>query len=249
MKMNSFFKVTFVASLAAFALVACDSGSSSGSDAGNYAGGTGGTSSASGLSGLLTDSRDGQVYKTVTLGTQTWMAQNLNYNPGDVSGMGTYAWSGCYDDAASNCATYGRLYTWEVAMNRAACAYGKTCNPSGVTQGLCPTGWHLPTHAEYGTLYTAIGGTGIAGTKLKSTSGWSNSGNGTDNYEFSVLPAGYRYDIGDFVSQGHDADLWSASENNRYYAWDENFGYSYVNVSRNIIYHKDYAFSVRCLKD
>ncbi|MFA6734961.1 MAG: fibrobacter succinogenes major paralogous domain-containing protein [Sphaerochaetaceae bacterium] len=196
----------------------------------------------------VTDCRDGQVYKTVTIGTQTWMAENLNYDPGDVSSMGSYAWSGCYNDTASNCTTYGRLYTWEVAMNNAACAYGKKCSPSGVTHGVCPAGWHLPTKNEFTKLYNTVGGDSTASTKLEFTSGWYNGYNGTDDYGFSVLPAGLRSYDGFFDYQGKSANLWSASVHNASDAWRECFNYSYASVSR---YHvnKGYAISVRCLKD
>ena len=114
--------------------------------------------------GTMTDSRDGQTYKTVTIGSQTWMAENLNYETSN---------SYCYNDSASYCIKYGRFYIWEAATTA------------------CPEGWHLPTKAEFKTLFTAVGGELIAGQKLKSTSGWNDyrgeSGNGTDAFAFSAL--------------------------------------------------------------
>ena len=131
--------------------------------------------------GTMTDSRDGQTYKTVTIGTQTWMAQNLNYETAN---------SYCNNNDASNCTKYGRLYTWAAAMDSAGtwsangkgCGYNKTCSPTYPVRGVCPDGWHLPTQAEWNTLFTAVGGSSTAGKMLKSTSGWNDyvgeSGNG-----------------------------------------------------------------------
>lgn len=182
------------------------------------------------------DERDGQLYKTVKIGNQTWMAENLNYDPGDVSAMGSYAWHGCYDNAKENCTTYGRLYTWEVAMNNAACAYGKTCSPSGVQQGICPEGWHLPTSGEFNTMRS------VTGTKIRANSWLSND----DVFGFSLLPAGNRYYNGNFYYQGSGAYLWSSSEGTSNLAY-----FLYVDESGAYMYssNEDYAFSVRCLKN
>ncbi len=213
--------------------------------------------------GEFTDARDGQVYKTVTIGSQTWMAENLNYNPGDVSDMGSYAWSGCYDNESSNCTKYGRLYTWEVAMNDASCAYGNKCNaslnPTTPFRGVCPQGWHLPSHREFETLinyidpsfgynHTDPASSFIAGKYLKSNSGWNSSGNGTDAYGFSALPGGYRYSNRGFSNEGNYAYFWSSGEYNGNYAFDLNLYYDgeYAYLSWN---NKYYARSVRCLKD
>lgn len=200
------------------------------------------------VEGTMTDSRDGQTYKTVKIGAQTWMAENLNYDPGDVSGMGSYAWQGCYDNSAANCAIYGRLYTWEVAMDKAGCGYRTYCNNSNEgTQGVCPAGWHLPSDAEWRTLFKNVGGTGTAGSVLKSSSGWS-SGNGTNSFGFAVLPAGYRGYAGDFYVEGDDAYFWSSTEDDSndaygwgFYYYDDRVAYAWGN--------KDYAYSVRCLRD
>ena len=106
------------------------------------------TESAEVTKGSITDTRDGHSYKTVTIGSQTWMAQNLNYET-----VNSY----CYSDNASNCTKYGRLYTWAAAMdsvgswsaNGKGCGYGKTCSPTYPVRGVCPEGWHLPTQTEW----------------------------------------------------------------------------------------------------
>ncbi|WP_407442731.1 fibrobacter succinogenes major paralogous domain-containing protein [Fibrobacter sp.] len=213
--------------------------------------------------GEILDEHDYQVYKVVTIGTgdnaQIWMAQNLNYDPGDVSDMGSYAWSGCYGDESSNCSKYGRLYTWEVAMNDADCAYEKTCNPSGTVQGICPDGWHLPSYGELETLINYIdptfgyGHTGevnssTAGEYLKSKSGWNGSVNGNDNYGFSALPAGYLDNYDEFDEEGYYADFWSSSEDDSYNAYYLSLNYYDKNAS---LYweSKHSARSVRCFKN
>ena len=169
----------------------------------------------------FTDTRDGQTYKTVTIGTQTWMAENLNYETGN---------SYCYNDADSNCTKYGRLYTW------------------GAAKTACPSGWHLPDTTEWKTLFTAVGGSSTAGTKLKSTSAWNNSGNGTDAFGFSALPAGGRDSYGDYYYEGYYADFWSSTEDGSDCAYFMRLYYSYDYADLNSNY-KVYGFSVRCLKD
>ena len=130
--------------------------------------------------GTLTDSRDGKTYRTVKIGDQVWMAENLNFETDS---------SYCYNDSAKYCAKYGRLYEWSAAMDA------------------CPSGWHLPDTAEWRTLLDAAGGDSIAGTKLKSTSGWNSDGNGTDDFGFTVLPAG-GWDNKMF--EGEAAGFWSS---------------------------------------
>ena len=205
--------------------------------------------------GTLTDTRDGKTYKTVTIGDQVWMAENLNYETGN---------SNCYNGADSNCTKYGRLYTWAAAVGKTEeeCGYENECNlPSGNIQGVCPEGWHLPSKTEFETLFTAVGGVqdedyayrwNGAGTVLKSTSGWNEyegeSGNGTDAFGFSALPAGYRISTGSYYYEGNFAYFWSSTElgsNNAYYM-DVHYRYDTANLSSN---GKGTGFSVRCLKD
>ena len=170
--------------------------------------------------GLLIDSRDGQTYKIVTIGSQTWMAQNLNYEMAN---------SFCYNDNPANCVKYGRLYTWAAAMNA------------------CPEGWHLPSISERVPLFTTVGGYSVAGSMLKSASGWLNNGNGADAYSFTALPAGGRNENGTYVGEGLQANFWSSTGS-------DNNGAEYVffesgtdNVGWGGKSGKN-AFSVRCVK-
>ena len=211
------------------------------------------------VTGTMTDERDGQTYKTVTIGTQTWMAENLNYAYTDVpynySGNTSDSTSWCYSNAAANCTKYGRLYTWAAAMdsvgtwstNGKGCGYGKTCSPTYPVRGVCPEGWHLPTQTEWNTLFTAVGGQSTAGKMLKSTSGWNSSDNGTDAYSFSALPAGYRYSSGNFILEGSFASFWSSSESYSRGAYRMALDYN-DNAFLDGDY-KDLGFSVRCVKD
>jgi uncharacterized protein (TIGR02145 family) len=112
-------------------------------------------------SGTLTDKRDGKKYRTIKIGNQTWMAENLNVETPD---------SWCYEDNADNCKKYGRLYTWDAATSA------------------CPVGWHLPISNEWGGMVSFASGQETAGTKLKSRPpDWD----GTDDLGFSALPGGY----------------------------------------------------------
>ena len=210
--------------------------------------------------GTLTDSRDGQTYKTVKIGDQVWMAENLNYAytgaPYSYAGYTSDSTSWCYGDDPANCAKYGRLYTWPVAMdsmgiwatNGKGCGYGLTCSPTYPVRGVCPEGWHLPTKAEFETLFDAVGGSSTAGNMLKSASGWFADYNGTDAYSFSALPAGYRSFDGDYDYEGDYTRFWSSTEYGNNYAYYMDL--RYVNESaemRNVSIY--YGVSVRCVKD
>jgi uncharacterized protein (TIGR02145 family) len=162
----------------------------------------------------------GQTYKTVKIGTQTWMAENLNYN---VSG------SLCYDNNSANCAIYGRLYNWSAAISA------------------CPTGWHLPTQAQWDVLSNYVGGSNVEGMHLKATSGWNSNGNGLNTYGFAALPGGDGGYSDGFSSAGVGGGWWSASENgsNAYYKY---MFYNYDGADWTID-GKIYMFSVRCLQN
>lgn len=199
------------------------------------------------IMGEMVDSRDGQIYKTVTIGDQVWMAQNLNYETDDGY---------CYNDNASNCTRYGRLYTWTIAMDSAGtwntngngCGDGVTCSPTYPVQGVCPSGWHLPDSTEWETLFIAVGGKSIAGMKLKSTGGWNYGRSNEDAYSFAAKPAGHRDSGKDFFEEGFFAEFWSSSEYDGSYVYEVHLRHHYDDafLGKNA---KHYGLSVRCVKD
>lgn len=171
--------------------------------------------------GTFTDPRDQKTYKYVTIGKQVWMAENLAYKPSN----GNY-WAFWNDEG--NVAKYGYLYDWQTAKN------------------VCPTGWHLPSDAEWDQLTGFVGSN--EGTKLKAKSGWSSNGNGTDDYGFSALPGGYRLGNGSFYRIGYYGDWWSATELNATTAWGRSMIGDNSDVGRNSN-NKSWGFSVRCVRD
>ena len=171
--------------------------------------------------GSMTDPRDGQVYKTVKIGNQTWMAENLNFETADGS---------CFDDRTTNCLRYGHLYPWSSAMEA------------------CPEGWHLPDSMEWNALFAAVGGIESAGKSLKFTEGWRNSGNGTDEFGFSAFPVGILYGSSEQSPKNEYASFWSSTETSEEGAYGMYLNY-YSNGAKLGIDSKDAAFSVRCLKD
>jgi len=207
----------------------------------------------------LTDTRDGNTYNTVLIGTQCWMKENLAYLPSvspSNQGSETTPYYYVYNyqgtdittaKATSNYQTYGVLYNWPAAM--AGHASSNTV-PSGV-QGVCPTGWHIPSDGEWSQLLTYLGGTTIAGGKLKEvgTSHWFNPNTGaTDVSGFTALPAGGRYPNGIFNYLGHFIYFWAATESSGTNAWTSGLYYNLASVYW-LNYSKSYGFSVRCIKD
>ena len=175
---------------------------------------------------ILLDSRDGQKYKTVTIGSQIWMAENLNYKVPN---------SFCYGNRKDNCQKYGRLYKWKSAID------------------VCPAGWHLPSKNEYESLADAVGGLSIAGKKLKSAKGWlsyeGKDGNGSDSYGFSVKSAGFWGDYGThYYGEGDFANYWSSTENGEYNAYRFVFDAKKDDVSLSSA-DNTLGHSVRCVKD
>ena len=199
--------------------------------------------------GTLTDSRDGQTYKTVTIGDQVWMAQNLNYDPGDEIGSSKDDRSDCYNNLDKECSIYGRLYTWSVAVDTVVCSV-LYCNIKGPIQGICPDGWHLPSREEWNTLFDYVGGADVAGTKLKAKSGWNEDGSGDDIYGFAGLPGGNGVDNGIFTfdRKGESGYFWSSSESDNYTAYSESFGFNFEKKFEHND-RKNVDYSVRCLKD
>jgi uncharacterized protein (TIGR02145 family) len=174
----------------------------------------------------IKDHRDGKTYKTVKIGEQIWMAENLNY---EAEG------SKCQKNEPANCKKYGRLYDWNTA---------KTA---------CPAGWHLPSDEEWNVLMTAVGGIKTAGKFLKATSGWNSSyegksGNGTDAYGFSALPGGWGSSDGSFWSAGDYGNWWSSSDYSSYHTYYQDTNY-YHETALYVNLGKSYFQSVRCVRD
>ena len=206
---------------------------------------------------VFTDSRDGNQYQTVQIGSQCWMAENLKYLP-NVVGPGTgsnddpYYYVYGYDGtdvntakATANYTTYGVLYNWPAAMNGAT---SSDLNPSGV-QGVCPTGWHLPSDAEWTVLTNYLGDN--AGGKLKEAgfAHWAAPNEGATNETgFTALPGGGRYYDGTFYNIGNYGGWWSSTESGIDDAITRLMGYDDGGVSSDYNY-KEVGFSVRCLRD
>jgi uncharacterized protein (TIGR02145 family) len=190
---------------------------------------------------------EGNVYKTVTIGTQIWMAENLKttkYNDGTAIPLVTdydkwaalttdaYSW---YNNDSTNKEVYGALYNWY------------TVN----TNKLCPSGWHIPADAEWTTLVTCLGDSKIAGGKLKETgtNHWKSPNTGATNENgFTALPSGFRSYNGSFNYIGISGYWWSSTEYTatNVYFWNLRYKFSYV---YKYISDKPNGFSVRCLKD
>ncbi|MBP7102081.1 MAG: fibrobacter succinogenes major paralogous domain-containing protein [Bacteroidales bacterium] len=196
--------------------------------------------------GTVTDI-DGNTYKTVKIGTQTWMAENLKvtkYNNGIIIPNVTDGnrWYGLtsgaycnYNNSPSNVATYGRLYNWYAVKS------GK----------LCPTGWHVATDAEWMTLINYLGGEEVAGNKLKETDTihWHSPNTGATNESgFTALPGGCRDMDGTFKLIGLSGWWWSATQFADLGAISHYISYYYGSVEFNYDYQQ-YGYSVRCVKN
>jgi uncharacterized protein (TIGR02145 family) len=201
---------------------------------------------------------DGNSYNTVLIGSQCWTKSNLKvtkYNDGTAipdetaniagwAGLTTGARSD-YTGATSYIATYGYLYNWYAAK-------GVSTSGSTTYKNICPTGWHVPTDAEWTALETQLGGASVAGGKMKSTgtANWVGQSAGTDNSSgFSALPGGARDGLGGFAGIGTMAWFLSATENGGFDAWHRTLTFIADNVDRPLSINKTAAASVRCLKD
>ena len=191
--------------------------------------------------GTLIDERDGKTYKTIKIGRQTWMAQNLDYKIDN---------SWCYENSADSCDKYGRLYTWNAA------------------KAACPAGYHLPYGEEWDSLAQTVGDkTEIyengyikwrgAGKNLKTKKGWNKyksdntnyNGNGTNAYGFSALPGGSRLPSGYFITVGYIATWWMATESDNGNAYHQSVEHSNKDLSRGGLADMGFGFSVRCVAD
>ena len=194
---------------------------------------------------------DGNIYEMIQIGTQVWMAENLKvtkYRNGDPipTAYNNSAWSALttgayatYNDDASNTDTYGLLYNWYVVDN---------------SLNIAPEGWHVPTDAEWQILVDYLGGSNIAGGKLKEMGAthWLNPNTGATNESgFTALPGGNCYSgTGFYYYLGYYGYFWSSTESiynsNHAWYWGLTYYYSYVNRGGE---YKNYGFSIRCVKD
>ena len=204
--------------------------------------------------GELTDARDGRVYKTVKLGSQEWMAENLNY-----AAEGSL----CYEDDEKNCEKYGRLYNWEIALdtsnrgcgdNFCGCRLRSDFHPR---EGICPDGWHVPEHAEWDTLFAyadAHGEGESAGDALQAyyRDDYLEKTYSSDRFGFNVVPAGV-FNGKEFSGLGTSSEFWTASIETTDWL-------SYISITPSTIHfvkgsgsnvymtHISHAVSVRCVK-
>jgi uncharacterized protein (TIGR02145 family) len=211
------------------------------------------TRPTSGYGGNVTDV-DGNIYKTVYIGSQKWMAENLKvskYSDGTTipeitdntqwQNNTTGAWAYYNNDAANN-AKYGKLYNWY--------AVSPTTNGN---KNVCPTGWHVPTDAEWTVLTDYLGGAGVAGSKMKEVgiTSWINlNTDATNTSLFTALPGGWRGENGGYDLIRVYGLWWSSTEVNLPYNHPSYRGLCYCNGNVSI-YHefKPTGFSIRCLKD
>lgn len=194
------------------------------------------------VKGSFIDSRDGKVYGMVKIGSQIWMSENLNYEPdeGNVS----------LSLANSTYPEYKRFYSWSGAMDslNTVCGDGRTCSVKKPFQGVCPSGWHLPTVSEWNELETAAGGA----YPLMTKTGWYVN-NGSDMYGFSIQAAGYYYGqkpiyVSYYNQYRYDGFFWTADEYDEDSAYDKEFTYNYSG-SRTQKDEKKHYYSVRCVRN
>jgi len=203
---------------------------------------------ANNYSGTMSD-LEGNVYKTVKIGTQTWMAENLRANAFN-NGSEVPLVNGNTDWA--NLSGSGHCYYWSSGEYFALRGlFGALYNWYAVANGnLCPTGWHVPTDGEWTTLINYLGGTSIAGGKLKARGSyyWEDSSGATNDFGFNALPGGYRQSNGVYFNCFKYGSWWSSSE------YNSNDGISrFIDSVTNQIYwsndDKNLGLSVRCIKN
>ena len=213
----------------------------------------------------ITDDRDGKVYKTVKIGNQVWMAENLNYSD-SVKTPSLLERNWCFGNDEKKCDVVGRYYAWASAVDSVAlatdpkkpqdCGNGKSCTFLDKIQGICPNGWHLPDTTEWRTLFAATGDSSSACKILKAHIGWNNYGiiaddigNGTNEVGFSTIPAAYWSASENFEDAvGYNAFFWSATEYNMISNYkvvlSSSVKYAFFNQG-----NRSQGFSIRCVKD
>lgn len=208
--------------------------------------------------GTLTDTRESpeKTYRTVKIGSQTWMAENLNYKVNDQKS------SWCYGNNPANCEITGRLYTWNAAVgrNEEDCKNLKTCDITEPIKGICPNGWHMPSKSEWETLISYTNSTAPAHI-LKSQTGWGRAfrgihNGGSDDYGFCILPGGRKYynysqapSLSDTTIFDYDglALFWTSTLQYGNIAYHvSTASEDQMSIPHNFIY---YGMSVRCVKD
>lgn len=202
---------------------------------------------------------EGQVYNTIQIFSQCWLKENLNVGTKiqghkDMQDNDTIE-KYCYGNNTLYCDTYGGLYQWDEMMQY---------NSQQGSQGICPPGWHIPRDEEWKILEGAVdsqykigdqiwnlyGLRGYdAGKNLKTTSGWSNNGNGTDLVGFSGMPGGYRYSDGYFYYTHQHGLWWSSTDGNISSAWNRYLSYNNQKVDRDYGNNKEFGFNVRCIRN
>lgn len=218
---------------------------------------------AAGEYGELLDERDNQVYRTIQIGNQVWMAQNLNYvtNGGNADDG---AMSMCYDDDLEYCKKYGRIYSWTASMDLPSSEttysfVSKGMNKSNY-QGLCPTGFHVSSYTDLQTLLDYIRDVGKTDSAyVLSTKNWNSSKSdvvGTDLFGLSIVPSGWKTDYGGYVVESESVRYWLNLDESHESAFTWGWGVdaeddphgcgNYVDCSMNYSYYK---FYLRCVKD
>ena len=213
--------------------------------------------------GSFEDLRDGQTYRMVSIGSQTWMAENLNYRYTQGTAELDSSSFVC-ENGIDGCEKFGRYYLWSAAMDSAGvfsedglgCGNGVQCSSTEKVRGICPQGWHLPDTLEWKALIDAVGGPYEAGRILKSTEGWKEDCNGTDDYSFSVWPTLSYFtnkSSGHFDSYiGMYANMWSSTEIDSVNVFMA--GFRFDNEVARLAgaksgKYKEFALPIRCVMD
>lgn len=200
--------------------------------------------------GWLEDARDGQLYRTVAIGSQTWMAQNLNFR------VDSSWW---YGNSADSGFLYGRMYPWTVALGLDDSCARVSCSTQvgDRTRGLCPTGWHVPSLSEWMRLCDTTLVSLSSGKELKASQGWLKGASGTDVYGFRALPGAIRTPTGNVGGYGTGTDgyWWISTENNAGSIWVLGTNYAggaMMTSNDNAAYfyfEKAWMLQIRCLAD